>query len=48
MFEYVEHIILPYIRQIRDKIGSDKPALVIIDNCKGKITDSIHNLLEFS
>ena len=46
MVEYVEHIILPYVEKVRVLHGDDTPALVIMDNFKGQVTDSFMNLLE--
>ena len=46
MVEYVEHIILPYVEKVRVSHGDDTPALVIMDNFKGQVTDSFMNLLE--
>ena len=40
MLQYIEHILLPYVRQVRERLylGDDKPAVAIIDNFKGQIT----------
>ena len=47
MVQYIEEIILPYVQRQRDALeDTSTAALVIIDNFKGQITDSIHNLLE--
>ena len=45
MLEYVEHIIIPYVEKVRKDVG-DKPALAIVDNFKGQVTDSVSSLLE--
>ena len=46
MLQYVEHIIVPYIERVREDIGADKTALVVIDNFKGQVTQSVTNVLE--
>ena len=39
MLQYVEHIILPYMEKVRETLGDNKPALAIMDNFKGQITE---------
>lgn len=46
MVQYIEEIILPYVERQREAIGDTAAALVIIDNFKGQVTDSVNNLLE--
>ena len=46
MRQYVENIIIPYVNRLRVDIGSDKAALLIMDNFKGQTNESILNLLE--
>ena len=46
MLQYLEHIILPYVENVRETVGSDEAALVIIDNFKGQITSSVNMILE--
>lgn len=46
MLQYVEHIIVPYIEKVREDIGAGKTALVVMDNFKGQVTQSVTNLLE--
>ena len=46
MCRYIENIIIPYVEQVRDDIGSNKTALVIMDNFKGQTTEAILDLLE--
>ena len=46
MVQYVEHIIVPYIEKVREDIGAGKTALVVMDNFKGQVTQSVTNLLE--
>lgn len=46
MEQYVNEIIIPYIKSTRDKFEEDTPALVIMDNSKGQITSSVTGLLE--
>ena len=43
---YVEHIIVPYIKNVRENVGNDKAALVIMDNFKGQVTESVLKLLD--
>ena len=45
MLQYVEHIVVPYVEQVRARIGNEK-ALVVMDNFKGQITESINSLLD--
>ena len=42
MVQYVENIIVPYVENVRNTLGDDKPALVIIDNFKAQITNGIY------
>ena len=46
MLQYVEHIILPYVEKVRETLGDNKPALAIMDNFKGQITESVSGLLD--
>ena len=46
MLQYVEHIILPYVEKVRKTLGDNKPALAIMDNFKGQITESVSGLLD--
>ena len=46
MEEYVDNIILPYVEKVREKVGAEKAALVIMDNFKGQTTTKITNRLE--
>ena len=46
MVQYVEHIIVPYVEKVRESHGDDTPALVIMDNFKGQITESFLSLLD--
>ena len=36
---------MPYVEKVREDVGNDKAALVIMDNFKGQITDAVTNLL---
>ena len=38
MLQYVEHILVPYVKVQRETLGNDTAAVVIIDNFKGQIT----------
>ena len=48
--QYIDHIILPYVKQVRERLqlGDDKLAVAIIDNFKGQITEAVTNLLEIN
>uniref|UniRef100_A0A1X7VPU5 DDE-1 domain-containing protein n=1 Tax=Amphimedon queenslandica TaxID=400682 RepID=A0A1X7VPU5_AMPQE len=47
LLHYIQHIIVQCVEGIRNGIGdNDKLALVIMDNCKGKTTESVRNMLE--
>ena len=46
MLQYVNNIIVPYVKSVRQQLGDRKPALVIIDNFKGQVTASLTSLLE--
>ena len=46
MVQYVDNIILPYVEKVREKVGAEKAALVIMDNFKGQTTTKITNRLE--
>lgn len=46
MMQYIEKIILPYIRSTRAVLEDDAPALIIMDNFKGQITSPVTDLLE--
>lgn len=47
MLQYIEYIILPYVRQVRERLqlDDDQPAVAIIDNFKGQITEAVTSLL---
>ena len=44
MVEYVEHIVVPYIDKVRESFGEETPALVIMDNFKGQVTEAFLDL----
>ena len=49
MLEYIEEIIIPYIKTKRQELKEDedeKAAIVIMDNFKGQVTDSVNQLLD--
>ena len=46
MLQYVDHIILPYVEKTRELCGDDTSALVIMDNFKVQITESLFSLLD--
>ena len=46
MLEYISHIIFPYVKSGWEHVGEDSAAIVIINNFKGQVTDSVLSLLE--
>ena len=46
MLQYIDNIIEPYVRAVREIVGDDKAALVIMDNFKGQFTEKVTKLLE--
>ena len=46
MIQYVERIIIPYVKPVRASFSDDTPVLVIMDNFKGQITPTVTELLE--
>ena len=46
MLGYINHVIVPYLQKTREYVEEDKTALVIIDNFKGQVTESVIPLLE--
>ena len=48
MLQYVKKVIIPYVESIRESFDSDTPALVIMDNFKGQVVDSVTDLLELN
>ena len=46
MIQFVNNIFVPYVEQRRQLFNEDKPAVVIMDNFKGQITEAITELLE--
>ena len=46
MLQYVDNIIAPYVERVREMLGENKAAVVIMDNFKGQIVDSVINKLE--
>ena len=46
MIQYVQEIIIPYVAKVREDVGDDKRALVIMDNFKGQVTDGVSSLLD--
>ena len=46
---YVQVVIIPtykYVAKVREDIGDDKFALVIMDNFKGQVIDGVNSLLD--
>lgn len=46
MLQYIDNIIVPYVENVRQSLGESRPALVVIDNFKGQVTESVNALLE--
>ena len=46
MIGYINEVVLPYVSRQRDSFGEAKPAVIIMDNFKGQITNSVLVLLE--
>ena len=46
MLQYVQQIIVPFVEQMRDFLGEEKSAVVIMDNFKGQVTPEMLKLLE--
>ena len=46
MIQYVEGIIIPYVKSASASFSYDTPVLVIIGNFKGRITSTMTELLE--
>jgi hypothetical protein len=46
MIGYIDEVVLPYVNNQRALLGEEKPAVVIMDNFKGQITNSVQALLE--
>lgn len=42
----MEHIVAPYVEKARESLAHDTPALVIMDNFKGQVTENVMALLE--
>ena len=47
MLQYIEHIIEPYVRSVREMFYmATTPGLIIMDNFKGQVTEKVSSLLE--
>lgn len=47
MLQYIEHIIEPYVRTVRDMLYTvTTPGVIIMDNFKGQVTEKVSSLLE--
>ena len=47
MLQYIEHIIEPYVRSVRDTFYTATTlGVIIMDNFKGQVTEKISNLLD--
>ena len=46
MIQYVEDIIIPYVKKAREIFDNWKPAVIIMDNFKGQTTDKVFEILE--
>ena len=41
MLQYVDNIITPYVERVREILGENKAAVVVMDNFKGQIVESV-------
>ena len=46
MLQYIDNIILPYVANVRDYVGADRAALVVVDNFKGQTTEDVIQRLD--
>ena len=46
MIEYIREVIVLYVKNIHHLIRENKPAVVIMDNFKGQITETVNTQLE--
>ena len=46
MLQYINNIIVPYVKSQRELMKHDKPAVVIMDNFKGQVTPAVSELLD--
>ena len=48
MVQYINHIIIPFVEKVtdRDELDEKQAALVILDNFKGQITNTVLSLLD--
>ena len=46
MLKNISHIIFPYVKSVRERVGEESAAIVIIDNFKGHVIDPVLSLLE--
>ena len=46
MIQYVDNIIIPYIKSVRVSFSDDTPALVMMDNFRGQITSTVTERLD--
>ena len=47
MLQYIEHIVEPYVRSVRELLYTPTtPGVIIMDNFKGQVTDKVTSLLE--
>jgi hypothetical protein len=46
MIQYVDNIIIPYVKSARASFSDNTAALVIMDNFKGQITSTVNELLD--
>ena len=46
MLQYIDNIILPYVANVRDYVGADRAALVVVDNFKGQTTKDVIQRLD--
>ena len=46
MIQYVQNIVIPYVRNVQEVLNEDKAALVIMDNFKGQTTEKVIRALD--
>ena len=48
MLWYIDNIIVPHVERVREEVGVEKTALMVMDNFKGHTTTQVTNCLEES
>ena len=44
--QFIDHIIVPYVKKVRETVGDNAAALAIMDNFKGQVTKSVTKLMK--